>query len=109
MSSMPQTTACVLGHRGRSGEFEACRTLRLGEEAPPEGPSWRRVDALPSCAADLFTRTCQMGVWPTRRRCRSPRWQCHVLEGIGCQLASGISPDAFRYIVSIFKKEHSAF
>jgi hypothetical protein len=42
------------------GSFFGRQVERPGKEAPPEGPSGIRLDALPSCAAGLFTRTARL-------------------------------------------------
>lgn len=67
-----------LRHPRRSGECEAGRTERPGKEAPPEGPSGRRVDALPGCAAGLFTRPYRPGGAEGTRINRSSEINCRA-------------------------------
>lgn len=105
MSSMPQSTACVLGLRAGRENAKPAELSRQARRLRQKVPPGDGFDALPGRVADLFTRTYQLGVWPTRRHCRSPRWQCQVLEVIGRQLALRVSPDAIRYIVSILERK----
>jgi hypothetical protein len=108
MSSTPQTTACVLGLRaGRENSKPAelsGQARRLRQRVPP-GDGF---DALPGCGP-IHLNLPAGSVADEAPLPIAARWQCHVLEVIGRQLALGVSQDAVRYIVSIFERKRSAF